>query len=99
MASERIWQFSPHWLSTLTPEDRSDLQQWLTDSGVDLRRCPGFDYAPHLGTIWTRYYKTTDQGELRYSMERMEPMYEEKPRRFSSRQPIPNCVKEKLNGG
>ena len=95
---DTLWQFTPYWMHGLDQDKRQEVQDWLVKSGVNLRLCPGFNFAPTRGTIWTRYYKTTDQGELRWSMENRAPMYEEHPRNFIAATPIPKSVTESFSG-
>lgn len=91
----RTFLFSPFWLNMLSKEDRAEVQQWLNDAGIDLMRCPGFDYDPIGHLITTVYYATDFDGSTMVN-DNLEPFYEDQVREFNTKA-TPEAVVEYLN--
>lgn len=85
-------QYLPFWLHTLPDKDREDVQEWLTKAGMDLTRCPGFDYDGQL--ITTRYYKYVDGQAVTWKDG--VPMYEDAPAMFFAPKPHPKVIDERM---
>lgn len=85
--------FTPFWLHTLSSEDQAEVRQWLSDAGVNIEMCPGFDFDGQL--ITTVYYARNEMGAP-FLDEELNPVMEHEVREFPVTS-APKAVKEHSN--
>lgn len=86
--------FTPFWLSGLDQHEQDDVRQWLTDAGMNVNLCPGFDYDGM--RITTRYYAVNDDGQAMWDKDTGAPIYEDQVREFTTTRVVPDAVHSML---
>lgn len=75
---------------SLEGTETEQVRSWMLEAGIDLNRCPGFDYDGYL--ITTRYYAYNEMGGP-YLDQDMEPVMEDYVREFPAKN-APAVVKQ-----
>lgn len=66
-------EFSPSWLNLIGPDQKAEVQEFLTSAGIDLKQCAGFVYSGTSGPMscfFAKMYKLNDKGEAQWDQEK-----------------------------